>query len=184
MCNSVNQGTFRTRCDGCFLSPGDGEAEPQSRVSGVGAFSTREEGQRAGGHPETQTQQSGRSRLRRYKHTSHNNTCYMNGSVRSGSGEFRSDPVCCVMGRNNVSCSVCLCPAEGALHHSMNTLLQRGHITADVDLSAFPRSIKLVWHERITTEYKGSYLMTLSAELGAGSGSGSTSTGITRNPAV
>jgi len=40
---------------------GDGEEEPQPRLSGGGAVSFGEEGQRAGGHPEAAPQQGGRS---------------------------------------------------------------------------------------------------------------------------
>lgn len=51
-----------------FLPSGDGEEEPQPRISGVRAVPIWEEGQRAGGDPETPTQQGGGSWVWRYKH--------------------------------------------------------------------------------------------------------------------
>lgn len=54
-----------TSCSNVCTPPGDGEEEPQPRLAGVGTVTSRKEGQRAGGHPETPTQQGGRGRLRR-----------------------------------------------------------------------------------------------------------------------
>lgn len=54
-----------TSCSNVCTPPGDGEEEPQPRLAGVGTVTSRKEGQRAGGHPETPTQQGGRGRFRR-----------------------------------------------------------------------------------------------------------------------